>query len=104
MPKCPECEEPIDILNLFSQAEKRFDFYLESDGRPVSVFVESFDNDSADDDYECPECNSVLFNQENDAIGFLEGRQIRKVKKGKGRKAKYYWEVIKDANEVVSKV
>lgn len=26
MPKCPECEEPIDILNLFSQAEKRFDF------------------------------------------------------------------------------
>ena len=68
MPKCPKCGEEIDHLINVCSAWKLYRFY--SNGS-----YEWIDDVSGDvNEYECPECNEVLFTDEAEAQKFLKRR------------------------------
>jgi hypothetical protein len=70
MATCPKCKKEIDCLILFSRAE--YKYHCTTDDH--YSFVDSYTVDGFDQ-YECPECNSVLFDEEK-----LDGkRDIGKV-------------------------
>jgi transcription initiation factor IIE alpha subunit len=71
MPKCPKCNEEIDYLNLFSRIEQRGRFELDPSGDP-QFLVEGTVPDYDDDDFECPNCNEVLFHDSDEAEEFLK--------------------------------
>jgi hypothetical protein len=66
MPKCPKCNEEIDHLHLYERFEKKYDYGVES-----KFFIADVDPD--DIEFECPECNEALFDNEDDADAFLKG-------------------------------
>ncbi len=70
MPKCPECNEEIEHLNLFSRLEQKARFEIgPHDDVEVLVECDAFDCD--DEDLECPECCAVLFHDRDEAESFL---------------------------------
>ncbi len=75
MPNCPKCNAEIVYLNLFSRIEQRARFELDPSGDP-QVLVEGDVPDYDDDDFECPECNVVLFHDRDDAEKFLRGEEV----------------------------
>lgn len=69
MPECPKCRKEITYLTNFVKGWRYYSFsggmnYQEED------FVED-DNSDSNSNYECPECDAVLFNNEQDADDFL---------------------------------
>ena len=70
--KCPKCGVEIDHLRLFSRVEQRARFELDGAG-DVHVLYEGDVPDYDDDDFECPECNEVLFHDWDEAEQFLKG-------------------------------
>ncbi len=72
MPKCPHCGSEIEYLRDFSPSWEEFRFSLDEGGE----VYESQDNicpmDSVDDEFECPECNHILFADLQEAIDFLK--------------------------------
>jgi len=75
MPTCPKCGKEIDHLNQFAPAEMRFKFTVGKDGESHSVPLgpSTFE---AEEDFECPECQELLTNDEEDAARILKGEEI----------------------------
>lgn len=65
MVKCPNCEEEIEVLIHFQSGEKRYTY------TGKEYFDDFFIEDNKTNDYECPECNKVLFTDEREAKKFL---------------------------------
>lgn len=66
MPACPKCYTEIDHLYLYERYEKKYDYRVDS-----KFFMADVDPDSIE--FECPECNEALFDDEDDAVIFLKG-------------------------------
>lgn len=67
---CPECKADIDCLNYYESGEMKYTIndegHYEQDG--------DFRGDSKTTDYECPECQAVIFTDSITALNFLKGR------------------------------
>ncbi len=66
---CPKCKEEIDYLNNYISGEAKYIFDGESYNQDGD-----FQNDGKVSDYECPECQEVLFTDEEKAKEFLEDK------------------------------
>jgi len=65
MAKCPECNAEIDYLIYVETATKEFVYQGLGEHSPIGY-------PNVDDSYfKCPECNSVLFSDEEIASDFL---------------------------------
>ena len=67
--RCPHCGEVISALNLFEKYESESEVLIH-DGEVATIHLMDF---SLDPDYECTECQEVLFHSESEAIKFLRG-------------------------------
>jgi len=82
MPKCPKCGEEIDYLIGYYRYESS-NFLHMIDGEPERTFRDEATYLEGEDEYECPLCEKVLFDNEEDALEFLrEKRKRRRCKKG----------------------
>ena len=69
---CPKCNKDIDhlintttgALTLYMSTDKQGDLQYETG---------EFEPDDITDEYQCPECDEVLFTKEEEAIAFLKG-------------------------------
>lgn len=64
---CPKCKEEIESLKNYVSGEELYIFdgnNYEQDG--------DFQPDNKVNDFECPECNDVLFTDEEKATNFLQ--------------------------------
>ena len=68
MNKCPKCKKEINKLVNYQSGENKY--ILDDDG---DCFFKEFQEDGKINEYECPECNKVLFNDDRKARSFLEG-------------------------------
>ena len=68
---CPMCHMEIINLVAIETHPRRFDVYINSMGRPV------WDENDTETGYifECPECDKVVANTENEAIIMLRGEK-----------------------------
>ena len=73
MPKCPKCGAEIDHLHHFGYYLQKADFWLNGKGEP------NYDNwddvgsmKEGTEEYRCPECDQVLFKNEDEAKKFLK--------------------------------
>lgn len=70
MVKCPKCESEITFLNVYETAQRKGEMKIGSGGYPeFGIFTPLDWVDSTD--YECPECDQTLFDNEEDATNFL---------------------------------
>ena len=70
MVKCLKCGANIDSLDVYETAQRKGNMTIGSDGYPeFGIFTPLDWVDSTD--YECPECNQTLFDNEEDARIFL---------------------------------
>ncbi|MHC1636290.1 MAG: hypothetical protein ACXQTS_06715 [Candidatus Methanospirareceae archaeon] len=74
MPKCPICGKGIETLDYYEKnCWQRAVFFLYN-GVPNYT---NFDTLSCDEtEYRCPECDELLFTDEEDAVEFLESGKI----------------------------
>lgn len=75
MAKCPKCSEEITYLKNWSRSWQEFRCYLDIQGDwqcEPACNIEP--DDMTPDDYECPECNKVLFRDHDEAEQFLKGQ------------------------------
>ncbi len=71
MPKCPNCKEEIEELrNIVSGSNE---YTLFSIGNDTEYEEKDFAEDYVVNEYWCPECQEVLFTDEEKAIDFLKG-------------------------------
>lgn len=73
MTKCPKCGKEIDHLRDFSPAWQEFKATIGKDGYMSFEPMENYAPMDRPDDYECPECNTVLFTDQVEAENFLKG-------------------------------
>ena len=67
MPRCPKCGKEITYLINFSEVVEQYKFCPRD---PVKyVFIDKWG--SGVNEYVCPECEAVLFDNERDAEKFL---------------------------------
>ena len=66
MPKCPECNKEIEYLNSYQSGESHYRLW--NDG---GYELREFQPDGKVNDYECPECQDILFRNEEDAMTFI---------------------------------
>ena len=73
MPVCPKCGKEIDHLINFEKRWEEFQFRLSAEGEPV--YEQTGETVPGDDpgEYECPECNNILFYDHLSAVAFLKG-------------------------------
>lgn len=83
--RCPKCGEEIDRLYHSQTGTMYYHFSL--DGYEEDEFI----GDDAGN-YECPECNTILAQNEEDAEGFLKGEINEEM-------AKYYLELALGGKE-----
>jgi len=79
MPKCPKCGEDIDYLINYCKKPACFIFEVNEKGYPA-YSLESEAENYVDEEYVCPECDEVLFTDEQDAIKFLRPKQTALIK------------------------
>lgn len=90
---CPKCHKEIESLNNYVSGENHSTFSLsEFDGKTIRDYdFGEFQTDGKTNDFECPECQEVLFTDEDKATKFLEGQdelqqivaeKINKIKEG----------------------
>ena len=74
MAKCPKCSKEITHLRDWSRSwqEFRFSLDIQGDGQ-YEPACNTVPDDVGPDDYECPECNKVLFTDHDEAEQFLKG-------------------------------
>lgn len=74
MVTCPKCGKEIDHLNQFAPAEMRFKFTMGKNGEAHSAPLgpSTFE---AEQDFECPECQELLTNDEKTALAILKGEE-----------------------------
>ena len=65
---CPKCKKEIGYLVNWQSGENRYDYNGED------YEHQDFIPNDATNDYECPECNEVLFKGEDSARKFLKGK------------------------------
>ena len=79
---CPNCKEEINGLVSFESGENKKNVYI--DNNKLEWNEEYFYDDGKVNDYECPECNEVLFTNEEEAISFLKNEdELQKMIKEK---------------------
>lgn len=66
--KCPKCGAEIDYLDNWESGAMRY--RLHPDG---GYEGQDFCADGKTNEFECPECQKVLFTNETDALKFLKG-------------------------------
>jgi len=71
MPKCPKCGNEIDELINYSKGWEKHRFWIDSQGYPQYEMDEFIPDEG--NEWECPECNEVLFTDEEEATKFLKG-------------------------------
>ncbi len=69
MPKCPKCNEEITLLR-WSENAVRFGTYFGKNQHNITYDVSSVES-NGNDEFSCPECDEVLFNEEEKAEEFL---------------------------------
>ena len=77
MPKCPECGAEIDYLNNYQTGQTKYNFMLDEHGHPIHVDGYSL-NWILEEEYECPECDIALFDNDESAGKFLMGEEVIK--------------------------
>lgn len=72
MATCPKCGKNITYLRDFSKAWEEYKLMIGEDG--IECFIPTANFIPADqDEYECPECEKVIFRDTTEAIEFLKG-------------------------------
>lgn len=74
MPKCPHCNAEIEELVLFERIERKSRCALDEEQNMLKHYVAMIPTD--EDDYECPECQNVIAQLDEDAEAFLMGKPI----------------------------
>jgi len=72
MPKCPKCGKEIDHLREWDKVWRGFDFTIGEDGFPDYDELDDYP-EAGEIEWECPECATVLFYNQERAIEFLKG-------------------------------
>ncbi len=70
--KCPICNREIDRLELTAGGVMFYHLSLDVDG-DVQWEERNFVSEDQMREFECPECEAVLFHKESEAIAFLKG-------------------------------
>jgi|GEM_PF-2996945 len=65
MPKCPKCNEEITTLSLIQSERNFYEFNAQG-----SIYERELIN-QWDKDFKCPKCDEGLFDNEDDALSFL---------------------------------
>lgn len=69
MTKCPSCKENINFFEYTENCFRSGTYDLESEW----TCYNTTSLEDGKDEYNCPECQEVLFNNEDDAKKFLQG-------------------------------
>ena len=72
MPVCPKCGEEIAHLTRFTKVWHEYKFSIDEEGNEQHEFVDST-VDGDNDEFECPECGILLFEDIEEAEKFLKG-------------------------------
>ena len=64
---CPKCSARIEYLARYTKCEKKHAFYSVDHYE----YLDEFELDSEPLDFECPECQEVLFHEEEQAHKFM---------------------------------
>lgn len=70
MPICPKCGKEIDYLRSFCKQSAEYTLQLRN-GEPDYEHLSSADF-YEDEEFACPECDEILFTDEEEAIEFLK--------------------------------
>lgn len=73
MPKCPKCGVEIDFLRDFSPMWAEYKLSVDDEGENYEWADNTISMDTVNHEYECPECNKVLFEDYDKAVEFLKG-------------------------------
>jgi len=71
MPKCPKCKEKINTL---INVQSGFIYWTMNKKADYTGSINDFNTDDSVNEWCCPECNETLFNDEQDAIDFLNNK------------------------------
>ena len=71
--KCPKCQSEITYLRLYEEAEVLYHLTTDGDGLPDYDQRDIIISGEGNQSIECPECQEELFNDEMEAIRFLNG-------------------------------
>lgn len=71
-PKCPKCKKEIKTLRNIVTGTMEYELRVDKDGDCEYAKMD-FESDSGDNDFTCPLCRKILFNNEEDALEFLKG-------------------------------
>ncbi len=71
MPTCPHCNEEVDYLKLWITQEALSTSTLNECGEAIENT--DLDYEETRRDYECPSCDEVICNTEEEAVAFLKG-------------------------------
>jgi phage FluMu protein Com len=71
--KCPKCDKDIVELRCYEKLEKRRYYTLTNEGKPY-YYGENWTDFEGELEFECPNCDSLLFTDEGDASDFLKGQ------------------------------
>ena len=70
--KCPKCDREISSLQNIVTGTMDYEFKIDDAGDEEYTRME-FEANGNENDFVCPLCWEVLFNNEEDAIAFLKG-------------------------------
>ena len=71
--KCPKCNREINTLQNIVTGTMEYELKIDKDGdREYAEMKFEADDDGAND-FSCPKCFDILFNNEENAIAFLKG-------------------------------
>jgi uncharacterized C2H2 Zn-finger protein len=77
--RCPKCGKEIGFLkNYLYPVVEYHHLSLDGEGKPQYEYMDSFSNEDGEGDYYCPECEEKLFDNEEDAIKFLKGGEVKR--------------------------
>lgn len=74
--KCPKCHKKIELLLEFRRGETKYEFTIEKTDGGMFGFsnqIDAYVDETADTDFECPQCNAVLTHDEDMAMKILNG-------------------------------
>lgn len=67
---CPKCHKKVDELNYCSKVDASQTFEVDDEGNPYYSVMDY--GDHSNEKWYCPECNELLFTDEDKAIEFLK--------------------------------
>ena len=73
MAKCPKCGEEISSLTYWGSVEERYNATIDKD-ECMEYNLENRTSTDEYSEYECPECQHVIFTCEKDAVNFLKNK------------------------------